>query len=454
MLEKFSCVKDGGLEVYSKDFVKSSNKIDSQLISGFFYALQSISEEMNNPVSFIRLQNSLVYIKSYGEFLIILMFSSLPNETALNKSFDELAKLIIEYFDDLDTMGDPLPIVFVNKVMNILSIFTFENILSRDEDSDTIKKIVILGLARVGKTSIKKKFFNQYSEKNLQLITPTIGIDISKNRIDYLNESILVMDFGGQDLYRAKYLKEEKNWINISTIIYVIDVQDQSGFEDSLNYLNEIFTNIKKITSQKPLLAIFINKFDPSLQKSLKTNVQELLVIFKDYIKESLFFFTSIEDISCTNAIIKVLFLSLPSLVLKLILQSFLIEMFQETILLKLKELDLSTKVSKQLFSTGEGMGVEISNDFQSKWLQYYMGNFKAMEQNLNTKKVHINLNGSSMRIEINNWEDEGVPLSLTNQFLTGFLTGVFKTLYISSTVICEENKISTVWKVDLKNTT
>jgi len=448
MLEKFSCINNGGLEIYYKDYFDSPYKIDQQLMAGFFYAIQSISEEIRNPVNFIRLQNSLIYIKSYGDFILILMFSSLPDESFVSKAFEELANLVIKYYTNLTKFEQPLK--FKDKVDEILSIFKNKNILDTSINDEIANKIAILGLSKAGKTSIKKKFFDRYTEAKLKSIRPTIGIEITKNIENFLQESIIVSDFGGQKLYINKYLLEEKNWINISSVIYVIDIQDKESFAESLNYLKSIWENITKLNTRIPFLAIFFHKYDESLRSELQDNIQELLTMLRDYMKQSVFFFTSIDDNSIINAFIKTLFLSLPSLIIKQILQSFLIEIFQEKVLDKIKELKLTEKDTEQLHQAGESIGEEVLNNFQKKWVEYYLGKFKVMEQQLNTKKVYLTLNGSILTIEIDNWTKNEIPSSITDPFLTGFLKSIFKSLYISTPMTFESNKISTKWKINI----
>ena len=186
------------------------------------------------------------------------------------------------------------------------------------------------------------------------------------------------------------------------------------------------------------------------MKKSLDGNIQEIFVLFKDYIKRSTLFFTSIDDNTSIRAIIKTLFLSLPSLVIKQILQSFLIELFKDTILTNIKQLNLDSKDSEKIFKVGESIGDEIAINFQKKWLEYYLGNYKVPEQQLNIKKVYLKIDGNVLTLEIDNWENQGISSDITNQFLTGFLTQIFKTLYIYTTIKLEPNKISTIWKIDI----
>ena len=448
MLERFSCIKNGGLEIYSKNYFNSPFALDSQLLAGFFYAIQSISEEMKNPVSSIKLQNSLVFLRTYSEFILVLMFNAIPNELEVQKSFEKLAMLVVENYSLLEAQN--LPQSFNEIVENILSPFNTPGSTKFQENDEKINRIAILGMSKAGKTSIKGKFFNNYSTEQLKSIRPTLGIEFSKNLINCLQESIIVMDFGGQNSYRNKYLQEKNNWIILAAIIFVVDIQDKNLFNDSLNYLNKIWENITNYNIKLPSLTIFLHKYDKSLQNKLKTNIQEFLILFKNHIKNSAFFLTSVDDASSNIALIKCLFLSLPFLVIKQILESFLIEMFQENILKKISELNINSSDSHKLQLAGESIGEELSIEFQKRWLEYYLGNFQIPVQQLNTKKVYISQIGNDMILEIDNWEKNGVSSEITNQFLTGFLRGIFKSLYVSSSISLEDNKISTKWKLNI----
>ena len=422
--------------------------MDPQLLAGFFYAIQSISEEMKNPVSSIKLQNSIVFLRTYSEFILVLMFTAIPNELDVQKSFEKLAMLVIEYYSLLE--NQQIPQSFNESIENILSPFNPSYDLQLQESEEKVNKIAILGMSKAGKTSIKRKFFNNYSGEQLKSIRPTIGIEFSKNLISYLQESIIIMDFGGQNSYRNKYLQETKNWINLSSIIYVVDIQEKSSFNDSLDYLNKIWENIISNNIKLPTLTIFLHKYDKSFQNKLKKNVQEFLLLFKDYISKSAFFLTSIDDTSSNLALIKTLFLSLPFLVIKQILESYLIQMFQDNIIKKISELNINPTNTQKLLEAGESIGEEMSTEFQKKWLEYYLGNYQVTAQQLNTKKVYISQIGNEMIIEIDNWEKNGVSSEITNHFLTGFLKGIFKSLYISSKISFEDNKISTKWKINI----
>ena len=73
-----------------------------------------------------------------------------------------------------------------------------------------------------------------------------------------------------------------------------------------------------------------------------------------------------------------------------------------------------------------------------------------ATEQQLNKKKIYLNQKGTEINIEIDNWENLGIPSNITDPFLTGFLTVIFKSLFINTNIISESTTLSTKWKINI----
>ena len=99
MLDRISITLRGGVEIYSylSPQKEKEDLKDSQLLSGLFYAIQSVSEEIKNPVTSIRLENSTIYVKTYSDYSIFLTFSNPLNEKIIERGFKELAKLTLKY---------------------------------------------------------------------------------------------------------------------------------------------------------------------------------------------------------------------------------------------------------------------------------------------------------------------------------------------------------------------
>ncbi len=154
-------------------------------------------------------------------------------------------------------------------------------------------KIVVMGLDNAGKTSILLSIARQYDPLKIK---PTIGAD--RSLIDVLGFKITRLDLGGQEEYRNTYLDEHSE-ILLSTdlLIYVIDIQDEARFSESVSYFDDI-SNFLIEKKEKPQIVIYLHKADPEYLKNVKGQkaIRELIYLFKDRISRKLisFFITSV----------------------------------------------------------------------------------------------------------------------------------------------------------------
>ncbi len=159
-----------------------------------------------------------------------------------------------------------------------------------------MRKISFLGLDNADKTSIitviTKRF--GYEEEVLKLV-PTRRID--RDTFRFLGIEFARLDFGGQKQYRDDYLRSpEKYLAGTDLIFYVIDAQDFSRYEESIEYLNRILLYLKEDQSYIPI-AIFFHKFDPELvnDKSIGKKVAMLKLNLTRYCHDfDIFFFETI----------------------------------------------------------------------------------------------------------------------------------------------------------------
>jgi GTPase SAR1 family protein len=131
--------------------------------------------------------------------------------------------------------------------------------------SDEISKIPVLGIQNAGKTSLINTLQREF--KSLTKIKPTKGIE--RTKISFLNKTIAVWDFGGQEKYREDYIKKkpEINFGDITDAFYVIDFQDQNSFNESISYFQEI-ARLMKENSPNATVNLLINKIDPEMEKN------------------------------------------------------------------------------------------------------------------------------------------------------------------------------------------
>ncbi len=129
------------------------------------------------------------------------------------------------------------------------------------EKTDDVVKISLLGLQNAGKTSIIKSLKHEFEEfSNLE---PTKGVN--RTQFEIFGQNLFFWDFGGQKVYREKYLKyEQKYFQNIHILYYVVDVQDRAVLEDSIDYFIEVIDKIKQY-NPKVITNILFHKWDPPL---------------------------------------------------------------------------------------------------------------------------------------------------------------------------------------------
>ncbi len=124
-------------------------------------------------------------------------------------------------------------------------------------------KIAILGLVNSGKTSIVLSLQRNVNLLSFYSIKPTMGI----NRVEFEDQDsqFHIWDFGGQEQYRKGYLEKLDSHLTMTNkIIYVIDVQDESKYELTLDFLEKILTVLKE-GEISINLSIFLHKFDPNM---------------------------------------------------------------------------------------------------------------------------------------------------------------------------------------------
>jgi small GTP-binding protein len=123
----------------------------------------------------------------------------------------------------------------------------------------TITKIAVVGLSNAGKTTIIKVLQHEY--QLLVNLQPTLGIE--RSEMDLFGIDLKIWDFGGQELYRTKYINDADMYFRgISHLYYVIDVQNSSLLNPNVQYFSEVANKIREYSPDAKLTLIF-NKMDP-----------------------------------------------------------------------------------------------------------------------------------------------------------------------------------------------
>ncbi len=120
-----------------------------------------------------------------------------------------------------------------------------------DNAKKTIK-VVLSGLDNAGKSSMLVGFKRMYGyEDEVHSLKPTLRIDYYRR--DFLNLRLNFFDMGGQTKFRAMYLKRKMYFESINLLIYLIDIQDEMRFTESINYLSDVLGVLKDIGYPKEI---------------------------------------------------------------------------------------------------------------------------------------------------------------------------------------------------------
>jgi DNA-binding transcriptional ArsR family regulator len=160
-------------------------------------------------------------------------------------------------------------------IESIKSYISTSKVISSDTNSRT-PQILLMGLDKSGKTSILLSFLGH---KNLM---PFISSNLKatrgqKHMVEVMNglklkirnqPNFVFYEYGGQIVYRQEFKKKSdeilRNW---DKIIYVIDIQDEKRYQESIEFLEEIMSVLDQIYPQFDL-DVFLHKFDPGIEKN------------------------------------------------------------------------------------------------------------------------------------------------------------------------------------------
>ena len=162
-------------------------------------------------------------------------------------------------------------------------------------------KIVIAGLDNAGKTSaliaLRQKYNFYERVKNLK---PTIKIDYSSFKF-LKTFRINLWDMGGQKKFRKIYINNPIYFEDTDYIYYLIDMQDEIKFEETVEYLHELLDIYRTLSYSNEVIICF-NKFDPQFKSSVefldRANMIKKLILSQNKDIKFEFYNTSYYDIS------------------------------------------------------------------------------------------------------------------------------------------------------------
>ncbi len=162
-------------------------------------------------------------------------------------------------------------------------------------------KLVIAGLDNAGKTSALIALRHKYNfYERVKNLKPTIKIDYSSFKF-LKTFRINLWDMGGQKKFRKIYVDNPIYFEDTDYIYYLIDMQDEIKFEETVDYLHELLDIYRTLSYSNEVIICF-NKFDPQFKTSVefidRANMIKNLIISQNKDIKFEFYYTSYYDIS------------------------------------------------------------------------------------------------------------------------------------------------------------
>jgi small GTP-binding protein len=129
-------------------------------------------------------------------------------------------------------------------------------------EPNAIKKIVLIGDAGVGKSSIREVFFDYMSSEKIinESLEPTRGYEY--HEYDLYDLRCSVLDTSGQELYSWLNDQSEEIFSGADIVIYVVDSSEfTQNIDEIYDYLKKISITAR-IYSPNTLIALFAHKTD------------------------------------------------------------------------------------------------------------------------------------------------------------------------------------------------
>jgi len=131
-----------------------------------------------------------------------------------------------------------------------------DQLIKATESGDYGLKLLFLGLAQTGKSSIIQVIFEDRPPETTKEILATLGV--RRKLLEFSNLSLNVYDVGGQITYLEEAFIDlrESIFSHIKTLFYVVDASKIQDFEMSKNYFNRAIRNLSEYSPEAKMFVL------------------------------------------------------------------------------------------------------------------------------------------------------------------------------------------------------
>lgn len=455
VLKEFFVTLKGGVALYHGRYHQTADQAgaESQLISGFISAISTFASRVfGEDVREINFSNSKLVIQEVSN-LIFVCVTGLEIPLALTVDLQrQVGEKIAELIQSYDPIRD-LPIVkkSINQLVeeeNFVKRFSLPVKTGVEEvgqvdlsDEGELSRIVFIGIAKAGKSSIVEAFFNRKQQEELRHIPPTMGLKslVKKNPFTSEGPPFQVLDLGGHTQFLDNHLRSETLFANTMNLIFVVDSQSPAELVQAIEYFSKVLDIIGRSKSP-PIISIFLHKADPKgapiptavfweLTQSLFTKLSSMNLNWAVY-QTSIFDQTSLDA-----AMVESFLRALPEEYINqtMALGDFLAA-FDSLLPMTLDGSSpsanggVSSEMEKRVFGAAVQMGKEFGRKIRGKWVEFVIRGrrMNPLDEDNVGAFAHIDRVGRDLKFTVS-WPLPG-QISDSPYFPTvfqGILTGI-----------------------------
>lgn len=304
----------------------------------------------------------------------------------------------------------------------------------RKKNKDQRNKFFLIGLGKVGKSSVYYQFFENWSIEQLEDITATIGV--SQKKFDEVpSERLLINDLGGQAQFREQYLADETYFHGAMGMIFIINCQDTEQLYVTEEYFSKIMEQVETDPRpNRPLIAVFMHKYDPNKRKELEQNIFEQWMpvcdrVFRKY--HPPYFLTSIYDNTAREAMARFFLQAMPEYLLSTVINSEMVLTAAKKLYPILNSLDpmidenISTElVETDLYESAQQFGSQAARNITQKWQEYLLTNESLVEEGESDLELDVEQTGQfevKLKCPIPEAQRRTELCSITHGLFSGF---------------------------------